>query len=196
MAYPSKTSAGQITEAAVAIVATTGLRGLSLRAVASSLGVTPMTIYRYFADVSQLEAAVGARVSAALLAVLIKATEGHSPEAAIRAVATAYLRFARDHQLRYEALLVPRPESGEDAVAPKELWDFFTGQVARLVGTDRAGEAAMSLWAFLHGVAALQSARVFNEEKPFSSVVFGLSAWLAAARLAGEHSVVAPDLTP
>jgi AcrR family transcriptional regulator len=194
MVYPSKTSAEQITEAAVAIVATAGLRGLSLRAVASSLGVTPMTIYRYFSDGARLEAAVGARVSSTLHALLVDAAEGLSPEAAIRAIATAYLRFARDHQLRYEALLVPRPESGEDAVAPRELWEFFTGQVARLVGEDRAGEAAMSLWAFLHGVAALQSAHVFSEEKPFSSVVFGLSAWLAAARAPVDRPAAASDI--
>lgn len=194
MAYPSKTSAEQITEAAVAIVATAGLRGLSLRAVASSLGVTPMTIYRYFSDGAQLEAAVGAKVSATLHALLLDAAGEQPPEAAIRAIATAYLRFARDHQLRYEALLVPRPESGDDAVAPKQLWDFFTGQVGRLVGEERAGEAAMSLWAFLHGVAALQSAHIFSEEKPFSSVVFGLSAWLAAARAPVDRPATASDI--
>jgi AcrR family transcriptional regulator len=153
-----------------------------------------MTIYRYFSDGAQLEAAVGAKVSATLHGLLLDAAGEQPPEAAIRAIATAYLRFARDHQLRYEALLVPRPESGDDAVAPKQLWDFFTGQVGRLVGEERAGEAAMSLWAFLHGVAALQSAHIFSEEKPFSSVVFGLSAWLAAARAPVDRPATASDI--
>lgn len=193
MTYPSRTSADKITDAAAAIVAAAGLRGLSLRAVASSLGVTPMTIYRYFADGSQLEAAVGAKVSATLLGLLREAASDQPPEAAIRSIAIAYLRFARDHQLSYEALLVPRPEAGESAVAPRQLWDFFTGQVARLVGAQRANEAAVSLWAFLHGVAALQSARLFDDEKPFSSVVFGLSAWLAAARAPLEPALAPFD---
>lgn len=182
MAYPARTNAQQITDAAVAIVAQSGLRGLSLRAVASALGVTPMTIYRYFADGSQLEAAVGAKVSAMLHGLMLEAAEGQPPEAAIRSIATAYLRFAREHQLSYEALLVPRPDAGENAEAPWQLWNFFTDQVARLVGEPRAAEAAVSLWAFLHGIAALQSADIFGEEKPLSGVAFGLDAWLATAR--------------
>jgi hypothetical protein len=40
----------------------------------------------------------------------------------------------------------------------------------------------VALWAFLRGIAALQSAQAFNEEKPVSSFEFGLSAWIEAAK--------------
>jgi hypothetical protein len=44
--------------------------------------------------------------------------------------------------------------------------------------------AAVSIWALLHGMAALQSAGAFNDEIPFSSLEFGLEAWLTAAHAA------------
>ena len=47
-----------------------------------------------------------------------------------------------------------------------------------------AHQAAVSIWALLHGMAALQSAGAFNEEMPFSSLEFALDAWLTAAHAA------------
>ena len=38
-----------------------------------------------------------------------------------------------------------------EAAAPKQLWFFFVSQVARISGEGSATEAAVSLWAFLHG---------------------------------------------
>jgi len=40
----------------------------------------------------------------------------------------------------------------------------------------------VSLWVFLHGMAALQSAQLLGAEKPVSSFDTGLNAWLSAAR--------------
>ena len=164
------------------LLARNGLRGMSLRAVAVSLKIAPNAIYRYFDDHAQLEAAVGAEVSRTLHEVLRKAAGTRAPDAAIRAMAKAYLKFARENELLYEALLIPRPAAGEEAVAPEQLWLFFVGHVARIAGEAGAPEAAVSLWAFLHGMAALQSAQLLGTEKPITSFDFGLNAWLSAAR--------------
>jgi AcrR family transcriptional regulator len=182
MAFPAKTDSRKILEAAMILLAREGLRGMSLRAVAVSLKIAPNAIYRYFNDYAHLVAAVGAEVCRRLHAVLRKAAHGREPEAAVRAIAKAYLKFARENELLYEALLIPRPAAGDEAADPEQLWLFVVGQAARLAGEARAAEAAVSLWAFLHGMAALQSAQLLGAEKPVTSFDFGLNAWLSAAR--------------
>ncbi len=106
-------------------------------------------------------------------------------------VVTEYMRFAREHRLLYEALLVPRPPAGGvDTVEPEQLWLFVLGIVTAVSGKAAAHEATVALWAFLHGMASLQSVNAFNDEKPLSSLEFGLLAWMQAAqdaRLAEEN---------
>lgn len=188
MAYPAKTDRSAILAAAVGILARQGLRGMSWRAVAASLGLAPNSLYRYFASRDHLEMAVAAEVAGRLHAALLKTNpKERAAEESIRAFAKAYLRFAREQHLLYEALLVPRPAAGEDAIAPKRLWLFAVGLVSRVSGPKVAQEATVALWAFLHGIAALQSADAFDEEKPFtSSFEFGYRAWIEAARAAAS----------
>jgi AcrR family transcriptional regulator len=182
MAYPSKTGRAAILAAAMELLGREGLRGMSLRAVATSLQLAPNALYRYFADREHLEAAVAAEVAATLHAVLFQAGRRRPPEQSIRSIARAYMRFAKEQHWLYEALLVRRPVTGEDAVAPQQLWLFVVEQVSHLSGEARAPEAAVALWAFLHGMAALQSAEMFNQKKPFRSLEFGLNAWMEACK--------------
>ena len=58
MPYPSKTDRQTILSAAVQYLAHGGIRDLSLRNLAASLGLAPTAIYRYFSDRSALEAAL------------------------------------------------------------------------------------------------------------------------------------------
>jgi hypothetical protein len=95
------------------------------------------------------------------------------------------LCFAKEQHLLYEALVVTRPATGEDATAPERLWLFVVGQVREIAGDLKAQEASIALWAFLHGIVALQSAQAFSDEKPASSFEFGLSAWIQASKLHG-----------
>jgi AcrR family transcriptional regulator len=191
MPYPSKTNRPAIIAAAVAILARSGLRGMSWRSVAAALNVAPNALYRYFDNREQMETAVAAEVAGRLHAALLKTNSvKQSAETAIRTFSMTLLNFAREQHLLYEALLVPRPASGEDAIAPQGLWLFAVGLVSRVSGEKVANEATVALWAFLHGIASLQSTEAFDEEKPFaSSFEFGLQAWMAAARAAGITQV-------
>lgn len=184
MARPLSTDKKTIIAAAMDLLAQNGLRGMSIRSVARALGLAPNAMYSYFVDREQLEAAVAAEVAASLHAMLLEACARKTSEASIRSLAEAYLRFAKEQHLLYEALVVPRPASGEDAIVPERLWLFFVDQVRRIAGEAKSREAAVALWAFLHGIAALQSAQAFNQEKPVSSFEFGLSAWIEAAKSA------------
>jgi AcrR family transcriptional regulator len=164
---------------------------MSWRAVAAALELAPNALYRYFENRQQLEMAVAAEVAARLHNALLKQHSARrSPEAAVRSFATSLLKFAREQHLLYEALLVPRPATGEDAIAPRRLWLFAVDLVSRISGEPFAQEATVALWAFLHGIASLQSAEAFDGEKPFAaSFEFGFQAWIAAAKAAGSAQV-------
>jgi hypothetical protein len=50
---------------------------------------------------------------------------------------------------------------------------------------DRAAQASVALWAFLHGAVALEAAEVLGESKPASGLGFGLDAWFMAVATRG-----------
>jgi AcrR family transcriptional regulator len=184
MAYPSKINRRSILDVAMKLLASQGLAGMSLRSVAAASHVMPNALYRYFADLEQLKTAVAGEVAVLVHAALLKAiSKKQAPEEAIRRLALAYMRFAKEQHLLYEALLVPRPASGEDAVGPERLWWFVVEQVSRVSGPEPASQATVAPWAFMHGMAALQSVDAFDQEKPFKpSFEFGLEAWMQFAK--------------
>jgi hypothetical protein len=51
---------------------------------------------------------------------------------------------------------------------------------------ERAAQASVALWAFLHGAVALEAAQVLGERKPASGLEFGLDAWFMALSSRGE----------
>lgn len=153
---------------------------------------SPNAVYHHF-DLMHLRTAVASEVAVLVNAALSQAlSPEQSPEEAIRALIRAYMKFAREQHFLYEALLVPRPASGEDAIGPRRLWLFYVDQVGPVSGPERAPEVAVALWAFMHGMVALQSVDAFNEEKPFASLDFGIHAWMqsASARKPTEPTAV------
>lgn len=179
MPYPSKTDRHAILSAAVKQLARAGIRDLSLRNLAASLHIAPNAIYRYFSDRSALEAALASEAARQMESVLRKAAEAHEPVTAIREMAYAYIRFARDNRHLYDVMMNPLvPE--HDATFHQSLWAFTVERVQLIAGKHRAAEASVALWAFLHGAVALAAAEVFDETKPASGLGFGIEAWFIA----------------
>jgi AcrR family transcriptional regulator len=189
MPYPSKTDRQTILLAAVKQLAHAGIRDLSLRNLAASLDLAPNAIYRYFSDRSALEAALASEAARQLELALRKAADGCEPVAAIRRMSSAYIKFAKDNRHLYEVMTsLHAPE--HDATSHQSLWTFTVEQVRRVAGSDRAAEASVALWAFLHGAVALEAAQVFGESKPASGLEFGLNAWLTAVATHGELAML------
>jgi AcrR family transcriptional regulator len=178
MAYPSKTDRETILAAAMDQVARDGIDKLAIRSVAAALDLTPNALYRYFASLATLEAALAEDSRRRLLAVLRRTADGKSAEQAIRSIAKAYVRFAREHPQIFSLTLL---RSDIEPGAHVESWTFVLAQVTRIYGEVKAPAAAIVLWAFLHGITALEAARVFGERKPLSSFEFGLNMWIEAA---------------
>ena len=179
MPYPSKTDRQTILSAAIKELAHESIRDLSLRNIAASLDLAPNAIYRYFSDRSAIEAALANEAARQLELALRKAAAGCEPVAAIREMSSVYIKFARDNRHLYEVMMsLHAPE--HDATFHQSLWMFTVEQVQRIAGTDRAAQASVALWAFLHGAVALEAAQVLGEIKPASGLEFGFEAWLMA----------------
>jgi AcrR family transcriptional regulator len=194
MPYPSKTDRQAILSVAVKELARGGIRDLSLRNIAASLGLAPNAIYRYFSDRRELEAALSSEAARQMEVALRKASEGRVPLTAIREMSGAYIKFAKHNRHLYEAMMsFHAPE--HDATSHESLWTFTVEQVQRIAGSDRAAQASVALWAFLHGAVALEAAQVLGEIKPASGLEFGFEAWLAAAS-AQRVAIKTPRFNP
>ncbi len=189
MAYPAKTDRGSILTAAAEQVEQRGLRGLSLRGLAGTLGLTPNALYRYFADRAVLEAALTGEVARLLHLAMQRAVKKGGPKQAIRGIARVYLDFARRRPGLYELLMLPCDTEEEQVTPHQELWDFVLEHVTALTGEHRAIEATIAFWAYLHGTAQLEAMKVFGNVKPGKAFDYGLDAWLLAASAnAGKES--------
>jgi len=185
MPYPSKTDRQTILLAAVKQLAHVGIRDLSLRNLAASLDLAPNAIYRYFSDRSALEAALASEAARQMELALRRAADGREPVTAIREMASAYIKFAKDNRYLYDVMMSPHVPA-HDATLHESLWAFTVEQVKRIAMSDRAAQASVALWAFLHGSVALEAAEVLGQSKPASGLGFGLDAWFMAVSTHGR----------
>jgi len=89
-----------LVEEALSIVETEGFAGLSLRAVARRLGVTPMALYRYVESSSELADLVVSRIISDRTA---ETEWPHEPRAALHALARTVVDLIREHPVLFEA---------------------------------------------------------------------------------------------
>jgi len=184
MSYPSKTDREAILSTAMKLVSKDGMDHLAVRSVATALGLAPNALYRYFSSLADLKDGLSEESRRQLLGVLRKAAGDEKDVNSVRRVAHAYVQFARDHSNVFALTLLPSSSyEGEDA-AHLQSWRFVVDQVASVYGNQRSQEAAVALWAFLHGITVLESARVLGAQKPSNGFEFGLEIWIQAG-LAG-----------
>src|SRR5215467_6778045 len=101
MPYPAKTNAHSILEASIEQLEQDGEEALSMREIASRLGLSPRALYRYYPDRAALEAAIAEEGFRRLRAALLEDVGTREGEEALRAGATAYLAFAQAHTTWY-----------------------------------------------------------------------------------------------
>lgn len=157
MPFPAKTSAEAILAAALDLLEGGGAEALTMRALAQRLKLAPNAIYRYYASREALIGAIAASAGATLNADLEAAAQGRAGRKAVRAAAGAYLAFARSRPAMFAALTAcgPPPDGCPDPRAATRA------AFARLLGAvvdDEAPRAALTLVAYLDGMAALERA--------------------------------------
>ena len=143
-----------------------GLRGLTARGIAREIGYTVGTLYNLFDNLDDLIV----HLNGTTLDTLYRAVAGQrlddDPEAALRALARAYIRFTRDHPELWSMLFEPSAPHGE------QLPNWYHEKVRRLLGVteqalasffpagqeERRHHSARVLWSGLHGICSLARA--------------------------------------
>ena len=157
----------ELLDATERLLLETGDEGrVSIRAIASAVGVTPPAVYLHFDDKDDLILAVCARHFEQLDAAVLAADDGAaSPVDAFRRRARAYVRYAVAHPEPYRILFMTRRGMTADQLA----LDGHPGNVAfgHLVdivqrcmdeGSIAPGDAftvATGSWTVVHGLASL-----------------------------------------
>lgn len=142
MGRPAKLSRERLQAAALSLVDRHGLTGLSMRALAATLGVGPMTLYNHIAHREELEILV-------VEAVLAQAVWSRSDHAdwrdSVREIATALWRAVRAHPHVIPLILTRRSRSPA----------VFEVSEAMLQALARSGRSGSELLAAFRSVQAL-----------------------------------------
>ncbi|HET9077740.1 MAG TPA: TetR/AcrR family transcriptional regulator [Acidimicrobiales bacterium] len=148
------------------LIETNDQSALSIRAIASAVGVTPPSIYLHFADRNELVFAVCEKQAEQLDRAMEEAAQGGADAwERIRRRGYAYLKWGLDNPEHYRILMMSRPDctpdrfvderladtAGLDAVAA-DLAAAAEGSIAPLA--DPVKEAEL-LWMVIHGVVSL-----------------------------------------
>ena len=182
MAYTKLLSPADILAAAVRLVELTHADGLSLRAVASALGVKAPSLYRYYPQKGALELAVAEEALRLMCRELQRAAKVSDPEARLRKTAQAYLRFARNKYPLYSFVLHNHLRETYGSQAGKDVWNLFLKAASDITGRPDDTAAAVALWSFLHGYATLEHAGGFGSSGPKGAVALGLESFLSRFR--------------
>jgi AcrR family transcriptional regulator len=177
MPYPSQTNAKEIHCAALDLLEKYGEEKVTIRGVAKCLGLSPNAIYRYYKNRDALLAELASEGVNVLNNKIHEATSGMKDTEALFTLADCYVEFALKHQSLYKLIMRSHDYTPEQEKNFHILWSFVRERVGHVIGN--TDEAAVALWAFLHGMIGLEQADVFHEGKPQTGIRPGMEALLA-----------------
>jgi AcrR family transcriptional regulator len=169
----------RLCEVATRLFVERGQEGFTMRELASQLGVSAMTPYRYFRDKDEILAAVRARAFGLFADALERAFAVDGPAAVkARAVYDAYVGFAfretAAYRLMFDLSQPNEDEYPELVEATKRARATMTAYVrALVVGGDLEGDPDLMgyvFWSALHGAVVLQLAGKLDPKYDFATV--------------------------
>lgn len=186
----------ELVAAARDVLAQQGLSGLSMRKVASSLGLSATAIYRHFDDKDALVAAAVVEGFRTFATYLLDALEEATPEERFRVLLRRYFDFAREHSADYQLIFMTNcSEQGLprlDEISQREISGTFQMLQDRIAecqaaGIFRPGDArglAASTWASVHGLASLFLTGQLGSSSEETEALISLHVQLVFAALA------------
>ena len=163
----------KLCDVAARMFAERGKDGFTMRELASELGVSPMTPYRYFHDKDEILAAVRARIFLQFAVTLEQAyaVPGDAGDRA-RSAAEAYVRFALENPSSYKLMFdMSQPGEGnypELAQASDRARKTMTRHIPGMIEAGMLqGDPEIIghvFWVILHGVVTLQLAGKLDPE--------------------------------
>jgi AcrR family transcriptional regulator len=175
------TSEERILRAARRIYEKDGMPGLSMRRVSAQVGLTPMALYRHYADKSALIEALVADGFAQFETFVAGAADAPTPGARFRAVLDAYVDFALKRPRTFELMFFiprdgvpPAPASLEASSSPSFTRIIAAVKEAMQDGTlapDDVGQVLLLAWSTIHGLIALHfSGRFGHDDRAFRPI--------------------------
>ena len=158
----ARTSQTDIVAAGRELLEAGGLDAITMQAIADRVGIRAPSLYKRFSSRGDLIAAIGASVLADLGEELGPFGD-REPGDGLRDAAAAFRRFALANPRAYELIFMSLPpgsrppaELNARAAAP------LVALAERLVGPDRALEAARLITAFAHGFVSMELSGAFR----------------------------------
>jgi AcrR family transcriptional regulator len=157
----------RLCEAAEKLFAERGPEAVTMRQLATELGVSPMTPYRYFHDKDDILAAIRTNGFNRFAEALEKARDGaEGARAKGKAVGEAYVTFALNHPHAYKLMFdlnQPNMEKYPELVAAGlrargTLTGYVDDALSEGVMSGDAAEIGMMFWAAVHGAVVLELA--------------------------------------
>ena len=148
-------------DAAVELIAETGsVDGVSLRAAAKRAGVSPMAVYKHFADKDALLVAAVEHCWDEFQAAIAATLDEPEPSARLRAAGDAYVRFALEHPGRYAVMFSGTRNLPERAVPiGMSAFDTLVAMVADILDARHDGRdpafVAVQVHTWIHGMVSL-----------------------------------------
>ncbi len=145
-----------VTEA-IRMVEEQGYDRLSVRELASRLGIKPASLYNHIDGIEDLSVSIAEEVGERLEHELVCASAGKGAEDAIRGAARAYLAFATEHYQLYRALIrVPKADTERHRTVGAKSFACFM-KILHGYGLDPEVELNLvrMLRSFLHGFVEL-----------------------------------------
>ena len=156
-----------------------GIPGLTIRKVAAHAGMSPMAMYRHFAD---KDALLNALVADGLTAweKVVRALRTEDPMEWLEEMIEAYLDFALTQPHRFDAaFFLPAPEArqypddfaaGQSPVVAMIMFRIDQARAQGRIGDRPTLEIALSLSAMAQGLISMQRANRFTGEKQFKAL--------------------------
>lgn len=161
----------RILSCAVTELEAKGLDGLSLRAVGQKAGITPMAVYRHFADKADLLQALG-EYALGVWQARMAPLAGLPLLDGFAAMPAAFVDFALDEPALFDAAFVLKTqaervypedfEAGRSPVVGGFARRLAEGQAAGIVRDGPPLELAMAVWGVLQGLVSLHRSGRFN----------------------------------
>ena len=146
-----------LVEAALELLAEGGTEAVGLRELARRVGVSAAAPYRHFRDRQALIQAVAAAGFEKFDAEVCSAKVGIAPEDQFAAMAEAYVHFALGHPRLYRLMFSSELGKFEDPELRRAADAAYASLAVAAAREDpeAPGEAAISAWAFVHGLSML-----------------------------------------
>lgn len=163
-AYHHGALKGALLDEAAVLIRTEGTEAVTMRALATRLGVSRTAAYRHFENKEALLVAVAAEGFERLAAALHTAGEGREGRDRVESMGQAYVRFALTNPAHYRLMYGREALSRREIPALQASADQAYDELVALIeaeqqsGLLRAGDArqlAYVAWALVHGLALL-----------------------------------------